>query len=128
MGRWQTICRNPLTLCDTGHNEAGIQFVTEQLRRTIDRKLHIVFGIVEDKDSDAVIEMLPRDAEYYLCRANITRGLAVERLGEQFHRHKFRYATDQSVRLALWRAESEALRDGGVVFVGGSTYVVAEIL
>ena len=128
MGRWQTICRNPLTICDTGHNEEGIRFVTEQLRRTIDRKLHIVFGIVEDKDSDAVIDMLPRDAEYYLCRANITRGLAVERLGEQFHSHKFRYSTHQSVKLALRRAQSEALRDGGVVFVGGSTYVVAEIL
>lgn len=128
MGRWQTICTNPLTICDTGHNEEGLKFVIDQINRTIKGNLHFVFGVVDDKDIDTEIDMLPKNAKYYLCRANIPRGLDVIALSAKFKRKNFHFTTCSSVKEALKQAQSDALQSGGVVFVGGSTYTVAEIV
>ncbi|MGP1515683.1 MAG: bifunctional folylpolyglutamate synthase/dihydrofolate synthase [Bacteroidales bacterium] len=128
MGRWQTIATNPLTICDTGHNEDGLKYVISQLERTKKGRLHFVIGVVNDKDIDSEINMLPKDALYYLCKANIPRGLGVELLQTRFEKHHLTYSSYSSVKEAFEQAKQDALKDGGMVFIGGSTYTVAEIV
>ena len=126
-GRWQIISRNPLTICDTGHNEGGIKEVLEQLGSLSYLNLHFVFGAVNDKAIDHILGMLPKAALYYFCRANIPRGLDVGEL--------YKKATDagltgkpyNSVREALESARKNATPKD-LVFIGGSTFIVAEVL
>ena len=127
-GRWQTLSLNPLTVCDTGHNEDGLRYVMNQLQRTRKKNLHFVIGVVNDKDIDTEIDMLPEDAVFYLCKADIPRGLDVEILSKKFKAKGLNYTTFQSVKQALKQAQKDALKDKGMVFVGGSTYTVAEIV
>ena len=125
-GRWQVISKNPLTIVDTGHNEAGIQEVVRQLKKTPHKKLHIVFGVVSDKDPSIVLQHLPQKATYYFCKAKLPRSMdehELARLAEKFH---LRGNTHPSVRQALKAAQSQARR-GDLIFVGGSTFVVAEV-
>ena len=75
MGRWQIINKSPLAIADTGHNVAGIKEVTKQLENTDFKKLHFVLSVVNDKDIDGILELLPKYAEYYFCKADIPRGL-----------------------------------------------------
>lgn len=127
-GRWQTLSTSPLTICDTGHNEDGLTFVINQLKKIKYSHLHFVFGVVNDKDVDKEISMLPIDATYYLCKADIPRGLDVNVLADKFHQHKLDYKTYPSVKHALEAAQNDVLSTKGLVFVGGSTYTVAEIV
>ncbi|MBO6117455.1 MAG: bifunctional folylpolyglutamate synthase/dihydrofolate synthase [Bacteroidales bacterium] len=127
-GRWQTLSTNPLTVCDTGHNEDGLRYVMEQLQRTRKKNLHFVIGVVNDKDIDTEIRMLPKDAVFYLCKADIPRGLDVETLSGKFKAAGLKFKAFGSVKDALKQAQKDALADEGMVFVGGSTYTVAEIV
>ena len=127
-GRWQTLSTFPLTICDTGHNEDGLKHVLAQLERTRRKHLHFVFGVVNDKDIDTEIDMLPKDAIYYLCKADIPRGLSVDILADKFKAKGFNYKTFPSVKDALMQAQTDAKQDFGMVFVCGSTYTVAEIV
>ncbi|GAA4386402.1 folylpolyglutamate synthase/dihydrofolate synthase family protein [Hymenobacter koreensis] len=125
-GRWQIVGRNPLVICDTGHNEAGIKLVMKQLARLQYGHLHLVLGMVNDKDPQPVLRLLPREATYYFCQASIPRALPVNDLlgyGQQLGLQGQAYA---SVELALAAAREAAAPDD-VVFVGGSTFVVAEV-
>jgi dihydrofolate synthase / folylpolyglutamate synthase len=128
MGRWQTLSTNPLTICDTGHNEDGLHYVLSQLNSMKKNSLHFVFGVVNDKDIDTEIKMLPKDAIYYLCKADIPRGLDVNVLAEKFSAYSMQYSVYPSVKDALKQAQKDALKTKGMVFVGGSTYTVAEII
>ena len=125
MGRWQILSKTPLTICDTGHNEDGIRYVLQQIARTPHKKLHFVLGMVNDKDVDKILKMLPKDAEYYLCKANIPRGLEVEILSEKAKQNQLRFSCYTSVPLALQAAQKNAQKED-LVFVGGSTFTVAE--
>ncbi len=128
LGRWQTLSTSPLTICDTGHNEDGLHYVLSQLNSMEKTSLHFVFGIVNDKDIDTEMNMLPKDAIYYLCKADIPRGLDVNVLAKKFSAYSMQYTIYPSVKEALKQAQKDALKTKGMVFVGGSTYTVAEIV
>ncbi|MBQ0111819.1 MAG: bifunctional folylpolyglutamate synthase/dihydrofolate synthase [Bacteroidales bacterium] len=129
-GRWQTLSENPRTLCDTGHNEDGLTYVLNQLKREEYDTLRFVFGVVNDKEVDKEIEMLPKEALYYLCKADIPRGLDVNILAEKMEKANMQYKVFSSVKEALKNAQKDALKSkkNDLVFIGGSTYTVAEIV
>lgn len=127
MGRWQIINEAPLTIADTGHNVAGITEVVQQLAQLHYDKLHFVLGMVNDKDIDHVLQLLPRNAEYYFCKADIPRGLDAHILAEQAFELGLRGMAYESVRHA-YQSASNAAHFGDVVFVGGSNFIVAEVV
>lgn len=127
MGRWQIIGYNPMVVCDTGHNPAGMKLVAEQIGQTAWKHLHMVIGMVNDKDQDEVLSMLPVNAQYYFTQAAIPRAAAPEVLAAKAAGFGLKGNCYPSVRQAL----SVALANAGkndLIFVGGSTFVVAEIL
>ncbi|MDX9883259.1 MAG: folylpolyglutamate synthase/dihydrofolate synthase family protein [Prolixibacteraceae bacterium] len=127
LGRWQIIGNNPLIVCDTGHNEGGIRQVVEQIRNTAWKSLHVVFGMVNDKSIDAVLALLPNEATYYFTRADIPRALGEAELQRQAEIFGLKGRTFTNVTEALNAAKNNA--DGrDMIFVGGSTFVVAEVL
>lgn len=127
MGRWQTLSSNPLTICDTAHNLDGIQAVVAQLSETPYKQLHIVFGLVNDKDPVPILQLLPKQATYYFCRPDIPRGMDADTLMEYASQAGLWGKTYSSVRAALNNAQNNAgVND--LVFVGGSTFVVAEVV
>jgi dihydrofolate synthase / folylpolyglutamate synthase len=126
-GRWETLSEQPHILCDTGHNVAGIQFVTEQLRQTPHENLHFVLGMVSDKDINGILKLLPKDALYYFTRASIPRALNESELARQARTHGLHGNTYPTVKEALEAAKKNC-RPEDLIFVGGSTFVVAEAL
>lgn len=127
MGRWQILQKKPLVICDTAHNEAGISSVLEQLKDIQYNKLHIVFGMVNDKSIDNVLEMMPKDAEYYFTRASIPRALDEKELSEKAFKYNLKGETYTNVHAALVAAKKAAL-DNDLIYIGGSTFIVAEVL
>ncbi len=126
-GRWQIVSRAPLAIADTGHNADGIKEVVMQLRQMQFQQLHFVLGMVNDKAHDTILQILPRQAEYYFCRPDIPRGLPAETLARQAAVFNLRGQVYNSVREAYHTALNNA-RPGDLVFVGGSTFVVAEVV
>jgi dihydrofolate synthase/folylpolyglutamate synthase len=126
-GRWEILSESPLAICDVGHNVDGIVNILEQLNRISFNKLHFVFGMVNDKHSDRVLELLPKDAIYYFCKPNIPRGLDQKTLQEVARKYDLTGETFTSVAEAYSRATDQAGKDD-LVFIGGSTFVVAEVL
>jgi dihydrofolate synthase/folylpolyglutamate synthase len=127
LGRWQIIGNNPLIVCDTGHNQAGIRMVVEQINNTAWKNLHFVIGVVKDKDPDEILNLLPRQANYYFTKASIPRAMDEQELKEKASKFGLAGSSYPSVRLAFDAAKAKAEPDD-LVFVGGSTFVVAEIL
>ncbi len=127
VGRWQVISEKPLTVCDSGHNTAGIYEVVNQLAALAYRELHIVIGMVRDKDHEKVIKLLPINATYYVAKPDIPRGMDAEKLTEKFVQVGLRARAYASVRDALRVAQSQA-HEEDLVFVGGSIFVVGEVL
>lgn len=135
-GRWEILSESPLTICDTGHNSHGIQYVVEQLktengkRETENGKLHIVFGMVADKDIDVVLSMLPEEAVYYFTQPATSRALPASQLLAQWQSlhpaHQACHCFD-SVATAITTALKEASNED-IIFIGGSNYVVGEAL
>ncbi|RYU83357.1 bifunctional folylpolyglutamate synthase/dihydrofolate synthase [Hymenobacter persicinus] len=125
-GRWTILGRRPLVVCDTGHNEAGIRFVTAQLARLPYRQLHFVLGAVNDKDVTKMLGLLPADARYYFCQADIPRALPAAELAERAAAAGLRGTVYGPVGAAVAAARAAAAADD-VVFIGGSTFVVAEV-
>lgn len=126
-GRWETISQNPLTICDTGHNPEGIAEVLKNIATVTYNHLHFVLGMVNDKDISKVLSMLPKNATYYFCRPDIPRGLEAESLKQKaqgFGLHGEAYA---NVKEALLSAQKNA-KANDLVFAGGSTFVVAEVV
>ncbi|WP_088842123.1 bifunctional folylpolyglutamate synthase/dihydrofolate synthase [Hymenobacter gelipurpurascens] len=125
-GRWTILGRRPLVVCDTGHNEAGLRFVTEQLARLPYNRLHFVLGVVNDKDVTKMLGLLPREATYYFCQASIPRALPATELAERAAGLGLLGQVYGPVVAAVAAARAAAAADD-VVFIGGSTFVVAEI-
>lgn len=126
-GRWQTLGTNPLTICDTGHNPEGIQAVVEQIGKTNFDHLHFVFGMVSDKNPDSILYLLPNQATYYFCKPEIPRGMDAVELQKAAFKAGLRGKSFNSVTDAYHSAVNNAgVND--LVFIGGSTFVVAEVL
>jgi dihydrofolate synthase/folylpolyglutamate synthase len=125
-GRWQTIGHEPLTICDTGHNEAGIEQILRQIMREKFQKLFLVVGMVKDKDISGVLKQLPKDAAYFFCEANIPRALPASGLAAQASSFGLKGTVIPNVNDAIAAARKSA-SPNDLVFVGGSTFVVAEI-
>jgi dihydrofolate synthase / folylpolyglutamate synthase len=125
-GRWQKLGENPFIVCDTGHNIDGMREVVKQIKAQTFQKLHIVFGVVKDKDVQAVLSVLPKDAFYYFCEAKIPRAMDAVQL-ERLARSKGLQGTViKDVNAALTEARRQATKDD-MIFIGGSTFVVAEL-
>jgi dihydrofolate synthase/folylpolyglutamate synthase len=127
LGRWQVIGANPRTICDTGHNEGGIREVVAQIAQTPYKRLHFVIGMVGDKDIAGVLQLLPRDATYYFTRAAIPRALDEHQLMKMASYFNLKGEAYPTVSVALETARKNALPDD-LIFIGGSTFVVAEVL
>ncbi len=127
MGRWQILGQDPLTIADTGHNVDGIREVVCQLAEMTYNKLHFVIGMVNDKDIDHVLQLLPHSCEYYFCKADIPRGLDAKILAEKAFDLGLRGKVYNSVRDAYLSALNDASFDD-IVFVGGSNFIVAEVV
>jgi dihydrofolate synthase/folylpolyglutamate synthase len=126
-GRWQTLQQEPLVICDTGHNEDGIKEVLKNIANTPHHKLHLVWGMVKDKDAAKILALLPKEATYYFCQPNIPRGKPAEELAQEAKEYQLKGQTYTSVAEAYQQALSHA-KPNDLVFVGGSTFVVAEVL
>jgi len=127
MGRWQVINEHPKIICDTGHNREGLQYVMQQLSEETYRNLHIVYGVVNDKDLATILPLFPKNASYYFCKPNIPRGLSeldLQSTCKKYHLIGNAYST---VKDALKSAKNIANKND-VIFVGGSTFVVAEVV
>ena len=140
-GRWEVLSQNPLTICDTGHNGHGLRYVAEQLSSLIasspnslsPHRLHIILGMVNDKDIDTVLALLPTEAVYYFTQPATSRALPAEELlrrWQQLHpiaNTQYPISAFSTVREAL-EAAQEAATAEDIIFIGGSTYVVGEVL
>ncbi len=126
-GRWQILGYNPLTVADTAHNSEGITEVVNQLKETPYKRLHFIIGVVNDKDLDKILSLLPDSANYYFTRADIPRALDERELARVAERYNLKGAVYPSVEKAYNAARNYA-DESDLIFIGGSTFVVAEIL
>ena len=127
LGRWQILKERPKVVCDTGHNREGLIYLMQQLSNETFESLHIVFGVVNDKDLRSILDLLPKKATYYFCKPNIPRGLDAEELQQTFSSYKLKGRAYKSVNEAYNSALNNARKDD-FIYVGGSTFVVAEII
>ena len=127
LGRWQVLSEKPKVVCDTGHNREGLTYVMQQLSNETFETLHIVFGVVNDKDLSSIIDLLPKKAMYYFCKPNIPRGLDSGELKQIFSTYNLKGKAYSSVNEAYNAALNNAKKDD-FIFIGGSTFVVAEII
>lgn len=125
-GRWQMIGEHPLMICDTGHNEAGIREVIQQINEVPHNHLHIVLGMVKDKDISRVLQWLPAKATYYFCAASIPRALPAIELQKQAQVYGLAGDSYNDVNDAIHHARQASAPDD-FIFIGGSTFVVAEV-
>jgi dihydrofolate synthase/folylpolyglutamate synthase len=126
-GRWQVLGKNPLIIADTAHNVDGISEIIAQINSITYRKLHVVIGMVSDKDISKILQLLPKKATYYFCKPDIPRGLDPEMLRKEATAIGLKGKIYKSVISALDHARDEAGKDD-LIFVGGSTFVVAEVV
>lgn len=127
MGRWQVIQNAPKVVCDTGHNVGGWQYISAQLSSVICQSMHIVFGMVDDKDINGVLDLLPKNAQYYFTKANNHRALNETVLSDLASKHGLVGETYPSVFEAYNAAKSNA-SPSDFIFVGGSSYIVGDFL
>jgi len=127
LGRWQSLKQKPKVICDIAHNREGLKIVVTQLKSEDYKNLHVVFGVVKDKNLDSIIDLLPINATYYLCKPNIPRGLDVKDLKAYFKSKSLLSQAYNSVNEAYKKALENAEKDD-LIYVGGSTFVVAEII
>ncbi|MHC1705456.1 MAG: folylpolyglutamate synthase/dihydrofolate synthase family protein [Tenuifilaceae bacterium] len=127
MGRWQKLQDKPLIICDTGHNIDGITQVVDQIGKVERDKLHMVIGMVSDKNIDGVLELLPKDAIYYFTKASIPRALDEVVLSKRARNYNLKGESFSTVKEALAAAKNNA-KPNDLIFIGGSTFVVAEVV
>ena len=127
LGRWQTIQNNPTVVCDTGHNVGGWNYLAPQIKRQQCHQLRIVFGMVDDKDINSVMYLLPQNAIYYWTQAESKRAIKAERVAEIAIKHDLRGEIFDNVEVAYTKALQDSNKDD-FVFVGGSSYIVADLL
>ncbi len=127
LGRWQRLSTHPLTICDCGHNEAGIRNVVAQLTVTPHKVLRFVYGVMKDKDVDHILPLLPKDAVYYFTCCNSPRAMGAEELCGKAAALGLKGQAFPTVQQALQQAQADAAAQD-LVFVGGSCYVVAQVV
>ena len=127
MGRWQKLQDSPTLICDTGHNVGGITYITEQLKQQTYRQLHIVIGMVNDKDIRGVLALLPREATYYFTKASVKRALPASELQELAAAAGLEGDCYPDVPAAVRAAQEKSLPED-FIFVGGSSFIVADLL
>ena len=127
MGRWQKLQDAPTLICDTGHNVGGITYIAEQLKQQTYRKLHIVMGMVNDKDIRGVLALLPRDADYYFTKASVKRALPEAELARLANAAGLQGECYPDVPTAVRAAQEKSLPED-FIFVGGSSFIVADLL
>lgn len=126
-GRWQILDENPLVVCDTGHNEDGIIEVLKNINDQQYSNLHMVIGMVKDKEIGAILKLLPKNATYYFCSPDMPRAKPAQELKEEASAFDLPGDSYESVSVALEAAKKNA-SENDLIFVGGSTFVVAEVL
>lgn len=126
-GRWQQLGEFPKIICDTGHNKNGLELVMNQIQKEKFDSLHIVLGVVNDKDLDEILPLFPKKAIYYFCKPNIPRGLDALLLQENATKFGLQGKVYPSVSES-YSSALESARTTDFIFIGGSTFVVAEIL
>lgn len=127
MGRWQKLQEYPTLICDTGHNVGGIQYIAAQLKQQNYRKLHMVIGMVNDKDIRGVLSLLPTEATYYFTQASVQRALPAEELATLATRQGLTGNCYPDVPAAVRAAQEKSLPED-FIFVGGSSFIVADLL
>ena len=127
LGRWQVLQQKPKAICDTGHNKEGLNYVFKQLKEEKYHNLHLVLGVVNDKDLNSILPLFPKNAIYYFCKPNIPRGLPAEVLQEKASEYNLNGSIYTSVDEAYKNA-LKAASDNDLIFIGGSTFVVAEVI
>ncbi len=125
-GRWQQLGENPKIICDTAHNKHGLAIVMKQIQKETFENLHIVLGVVNDKDLDSILPLFPKKAIYYFCQPNSSRGLDTEILKEAAKKYDLLGEKYNSVEDAFSAARKNAGQND-FIYVGGSTFVVAEL-
>jgi len=128
MGRWQRTADRPLTICDTGHNGGGFAYISEQLKSQRCKTLRVVFGMVDDKDIDNVLSMLPENAVYYLTQADVKRALSADILMTKAKEAGLKNTKCFKDVPTAYMAAREEADDDDFIFVGGSSYIVADFL
>lgn len=126
-GRWELLQDQPKIIADTAHNREGLEIVLRQLRKIQPKKLHMVLGFVNDKDLDQLLPMFPTDAVYYFCQPNVIRGMEVKVLASK----AAVYGLEGKIYASVTEALNDAKADAGseeIIYVGGSTFTVAEII
>ena len=127
-GRWEILSHQPLTICDTGHNSHGIKYVVKQLGEEARGRLRIVLGMVNDKDIDDVLALLPEEATYYFTQPKTQRAMAAEELLTRWEKMGRSHAVAiKNAQEAVSRAQKEATAED-IIFIGGSNYLVGEVL
>jgi dihydrofolate synthase/folylpolyglutamate synthase len=127
LGRWQILSVNPLTVCDTGHNEAGLSEVVKQIEMTAYKKLYFVLGTVNDKNIDKILKLLPQNAYYFFTQAQIPRAMDSHKLAMKAKQTGLHGEIISNVKKAYYAAKQKAEKND-MIFIGGSTFVVAEVL
>ncbi len=127
LGRWQQINSNPKVICDTAHNSHGLKIVLNQIQKENFRQLYFVLGVVNDKDLDDILPLFPKKADYFFCRPNVPRGLDEKKLQQK----ALEFGLNGTVCNSVSEAYQEALKvsdENDFIYIGGSTFVVAEIV
>ena len=127
MGRWQKLADKPFTVCDTGHNVGGMQYITKQLQQTPHKLIHIIIGMVSDKDVNTVLTLLPKDAVFYFTQASVQRAMPAEELAKRAEAAGIKGTTFPDVPSAYFAAKKNASKED-IIYIGGSTFVVADLL
>ena len=127
LGRWQILNTQPFTVCDTAHNSQGLKIVLDQIQKHTFEALHVVLGVVNDKDLDSILPLFPKNAKYYFCKPNVPRGLDADKLGEKANDFGLIGKVYDSVSEAYMNAKLLAQKTD-FIYIGGSTFVVAEIV
>jgi dihydrofolate synthase / folylpolyglutamate synthase len=125
-GRWQILSEKPLMICDTAHNFSGISQILESIKNLKYQKLWMILGFVSDKDISSILQLLPKDANYVFCEANIPRALKAEDLKKKAFEYNLVGEEVQDVNEAIEKVKAAA-QDTDLIYIGGSTFVVAEI-
>jgi dihydrofolate synthase/folylpolyglutamate synthase len=126
-GRWEKIDETPITICDTGHNVNGLEYIVKQLQQQKYEKLHIVFGMVNDKDIEGVLSIMPKDATYYFCQASVKRAMPSQQLKTLAEAHELKGNTFANVLDAYNSARQNASQND-FIYIGGSSFVVADLI
>lgn len=127
LGRWQILKQKPFVVCDTAHNSHGLKVVVNQISKHQFETLHVVLGVVNDKDLDTILPLFPKNAKYYFCKPNLPRGLNAELLQDKAANFGLQGEVFDSVSSAYISALHVA-QDADFIYIGGSTFVVAEIV